>query len=107
VLDDPLAWPWSSARAHVGLERPRIPLAESDLRAAFGDADDWRERYRSTIDEPENDTAPSADPCSTPCRRTLVALRYFERVDGLPRRRSRGFTGFFVSADTPMSCRFR
>jgi putative transposase len=58
VLDDPLAWPWSSARAHVGLERPRIPLAESDLRAAFGDADDWREHYKALIDKPEDDGTP-------------------------------------------------
>jgi putative transposase len=50
LVDDPIAWPWSSARVHAGLEPPRIPLAESDLRAAFGDADDWRERYRSTIE---------------------------------------------------------
>jgi hypothetical protein len=52
-VTDPLEWPWSSARAHAGLERPRIPLAESDLRAAFGDMDDWRERYRTTV-EPDN-----------------------------------------------------
>lgn len=49
LVDDPLAWPWSSARAHAGLERPRIPLAESDLRAAFGGGDAWRERYRTHI----------------------------------------------------------
>jgi hypothetical protein len=49
LVIDPLDWPWSSARAHAGLERPRIPLAESDLRAAFGDYADWRERYRAQI----------------------------------------------------------
>jgi REP-associated tyrosine transposase len=49
LVTDPLDWPWSSARAHAGLERPRIPLAESDLRAAFGDCADWRERYRAQI----------------------------------------------------------
>ena len=54
LVTDPLEWPWSSARAHAGLGRPRIPLAERDLRAAFGDADDWRERYRTTV-EPDDD----------------------------------------------------
>ena len=49
LVTDPLDWPWSSARAHAGLEQPRIPLAESDLRAAFGDCADWRERYRAQI----------------------------------------------------------
>ena len=55
LVDDPLDWPWSSARAHAGLEPPRIPLADSDLRAAFGGTDDWRKRYRSTIDEPDDE----------------------------------------------------
>jgi putative transposase len=49
LVTDPLDWPWSSARAHAGLERARIPLAESDLQASFGDGDDWRERYRAQI----------------------------------------------------------
>ena len=49
LVDAPLEWPWSSARAHARLERPRIPLAESDLRAAFGGGDDWRDRYRARI----------------------------------------------------------
>jgi len=49
LVTNPLDWPWSSARAHAGLERPRIPLAENDLRAAFGDSADWRERYRTQI----------------------------------------------------------
>jgi putative transposase len=50
LVDDPLDWPWSSARAHAGLERPRIPLVEGDLRAAFGDTDNWRKRYRAQIE---------------------------------------------------------
>ena len=49
LVDDPLDWPWSSVRANARLERPRIPLAESDLRAAFGGGDDWRERYRARM----------------------------------------------------------
>ena len=61
LVDDPLDWPWSSARAHAGLEEPWIPLAESDLRAAFGDADDWRERYRSTIDGGRAEELPEPD----------------------------------------------
>jgi putative transposase len=54
LVTDPLHWPWSSARAHAGLERARIPLAESDLQAAFGDRDDWRERYRAQIVTPDD-----------------------------------------------------
>ena len=49
LVGDPLDWPWSSARAHAGLERPRIPLAESDLRTAFGGDSTWRERYCAQI----------------------------------------------------------
>jgi putative transposase len=49
LVRDPLAWRWSSARTHAGLEQAAIPLAEDDLRAAFGNASDWRKRYRSTI----------------------------------------------------------
>src|SRR5262249_34950128 len=47
LVANPFDWRWSSARAHGGLEKPRIPLSEIDLRAAFGDAGDWRERYRA------------------------------------------------------------
>jgi REP-associated tyrosine transposase len=50
LVDDPLEWPWGSARAHAGLEQPQVPLVEHDLRAALGGGDDWRERYRSTIE---------------------------------------------------------
>jgi REP element-mobilizing transposase RayT len=50
LVADPLDWPWSSARAHAGLEHPRIPIAENDLRAAFGDRAGWRERYRARIE---------------------------------------------------------
>ncbi|HEX6679336.1 MAG TPA: transposase [Gaiellaceae bacterium] len=53
LVASPLDWPWSSARAHAGFEKPRIPLSESDLRAAFGDADDWRERFRGHIEVPD------------------------------------------------------
>ena len=42
---DPLDWPWSSARTHAGLELPKIPLAESDLRVAFGNHEGWRRAY--------------------------------------------------------------
>jgi putative transposase len=44
LVRDPLAWPWSSARAHAGLEPPWIPIAEDELRAAFGGAG-WRRNY--------------------------------------------------------------
>ena len=49
LVEDPLDWPWSSARAHAGLERPHIRLAEGDLRAAFGDDNNWRKRYSAQI----------------------------------------------------------
>ena len=48
---DPLAWRWSSTRAHAGLESPAIPLDETALRAAFGDAPDWRQRYLRLVAE--------------------------------------------------------
>jgi putative transposase len=48
LVRDPLAWPWSSARAHAGLEPPRIPLAEDALQAAFGGAS-WRRNYVAHI----------------------------------------------------------
>ena len=51
LVTDPLAWRWSSARAHAGLERPLVPLAEEDLSAAFGgNVDTWRAHYRTTIE---------------------------------------------------------
>jgi putative transposase len=49
LVADPLDWPWSSARAHAGLERPRIPLAENDLRAAFGAHNNWRPNYLAYV----------------------------------------------------------
>ena len=60
IVTDPLAWPWSSARAHAGLERPRIPLSEGDLRAAFGDRDDWRHEYLAHIRRADQDRLPEA-----------------------------------------------
>jgi REP element-mobilizing transposase RayT len=51
LATDPLEWTWGSARAHAGLEPPRIPLAETSLRAAFGDDPDWRGRFRAYIQD--------------------------------------------------------
>jgi putative transposase len=51
LASDPLDWPWGSARAHAGLEPPRIPLDETSLRAAFGDTAGWRERFRAYIQD--------------------------------------------------------
>jgi len=48
-VDDPLDWPWGSARAHAGLESPRIPLDEMSLRAALGPTPGWRERFRAHV----------------------------------------------------------
>jgi putative transposase len=59
LVSDPLDWLWSSTRAHAGLEQPRIPLAENDLRAAFGDRGNWRQRYRSYIEAREDEGPPS------------------------------------------------
>lgn len=53
LVDDPLDWHWSSARAHAGIERARIPLAETDLEAAFGGGSDWRARFREQIAVPD------------------------------------------------------
>jgi putative transposase len=49
LVSDPLDWPWGSARAHAGLEPPRIPLDEMSLRAALGGTPGWRERFRAYI----------------------------------------------------------
>jgi REP element-mobilizing transposase RayT len=59
LVESPFDWPWSSARAHAGLEKPRVPLSETDLRAAFGDANDWRDRYRAQIEVPDYETPPA------------------------------------------------
>ena len=48
LVGDPLAWPWSSAPAHAGVEQARLPLAETDLRNAFG-GEGWRREYREQI----------------------------------------------------------
>jgi putative transposase len=60
LVQDPLDWPWSSARAHAGLEPPRIPLAETDVRAAFGDRDSWRAEYVEHIRTDDDDSLPEA-----------------------------------------------
>jgi REP element-mobilizing transposase RayT len=54
LVRDPLAWLWSSARAHAGLEPPRIPLSENDLEAAFGGTTTWRSRYLEHITRNED-----------------------------------------------------
>lgn len=48
-VQDPLSWRWGSARTHAGLEAPRIPLDETDLRAALGGASSWRWRFAETL----------------------------------------------------------
>ena len=47
-------WPWSSARAHAGLERPMIPLAENDLKTAFASRTDWRHEYATALEAPRS-----------------------------------------------------
>src|SRR5262249_42881772 len=48
VVGDPRDWRWSSARAHAGLEPPRIPLHEEPLQAALGSRR-WRIAYRECV----------------------------------------------------------
>jgi putative transposase len=48
LVRDPLQWPWSSARAHAGLEPAQIPIAEGELKAAFGSVA-WRRNYVDQI----------------------------------------------------------
>jgi len=45
LVEDPLAWPWSSAAATAGLAAPRISLDLEPLRRAFGGNPMWRRRY--------------------------------------------------------------
>ncbi len=59
LVDDPLDWPWSSARAHAGLEQPRSRWPRVTARPSGND--DWRERYRSTIDSGRAEELPEPD----------------------------------------------
>jgi len=59
LVEHPLDWPWGSVRAHAGLERPQIPLAEGDLCAAFGDGESWRERYRAQLETADDEVPDS------------------------------------------------
>jgi putative transposase len=54
LVRDPLAFSWSSAAAHAGKAKPVVPLAEDDLRAAFGEGQNWRERYRVYVRDDED-----------------------------------------------------
>lgn len=49
LVRDPLEWRWGSARAHAGLEPPRIPLEERQLQGAFGSNAGWRGHYVEQI----------------------------------------------------------
>lgn len=60
LVTDPLDWSWGSARAHAGLESPRIPLVETSLRAAFGNNSAWRERFRTHIQIDNEEDPPKA-----------------------------------------------
>jgi putative transposase len=62
LVKHPLDWRWSSARAHAGLERPRIPLYEEPLRAAFGGGPNWRASYVDCIEAAEERPAKAAQP---------------------------------------------
>jgi len=45
VVFSPFDWGWSSGSAHAGLAVAALPLHEAPLRASFGGAADWRQRY--------------------------------------------------------------
>jgi REP element-mobilizing transposase RayT len=60
LVRDPLDWPWSSAGAHAGIERPRVPLAEGDLEAAFAWRGNWRGEYVTQIRIADVDELPDA-----------------------------------------------
>jgi hypothetical protein len=55
LVADPLHWPFGSARAHAGLERPQIPLAENELRAAFAGHRKWRREYVACVRAEDED----------------------------------------------------
>jgi REP element-mobilizing transposase RayT len=56
IAGHPFTWRWSSAAATAGLAKPALPLELEPLRAAFGDSPSWRRRYRSFIEQAdEND----------------------------------------------------
>ena len=46
---EPTHWPWSSTRAHAGLDAPAISLTEQRLRGVFGEHANWRRRYAAFI----------------------------------------------------------
>jgi putative transposase len=46
---DPFEWPWSSAAASAGLDKPAIPLDSTPLRAALADSPNWQRRYRDLL----------------------------------------------------------
>lgn len=50
LCSDPFSWPWSSAAASAGLAESALPLDHDPLKAALGDDDDWRRRYRELIE---------------------------------------------------------
>lgn len=62
LVTQPLAWRWSSARAHAGLEPPRIPLYEEPLRAALGGGRTWRALYVDCIEAEEEQAANASQP---------------------------------------------
>ena len=67
---DPLEWRWGSARVHAGLVPPVIPLAEEDLRPAFGGGTNWRRRYQEQV---RVEAEPEDLPAYPPPKRTRGA----------------------------------
>ena len=84
LVDDPLKWCWSSARAHAGLEPARIPLVEESLRHAFAGPGNWRERFRRYVQDandkqPETLGLPKKRQDPSAARAPDGALRIFRR----------------------------
>ncbi len=60
----PSPGPWASTAATAGLAAPMIPLHEAPIRAALGDTDDWRHRYRAFIRTPPDSPAAVPPPAT-------------------------------------------
>ena len=52
LCEHPAEWSWSSYRATIGLAPAAVPLTPEPLRAALGETDSWRARYRNFVESP-------------------------------------------------------
>jgi putative transposase len=61
LVDDPLAWPWSSARVHAGLAPAPIPLDETPIFRLFDRDPKWRLHYRRLIEQARRNEVSDTD----------------------------------------------